>query len=240
MNFGDKKMRKLMILILFAVSVGACQKDHFQDTGINDPKFDGTIMQFIDSNPFYFDTLSRIIRYAGLEETLHTQTITFFAPPDPCFKRVLDALNDYQLSIGADSVTQFEQVKPEVWKEMMEMYMFRGDRGLKYYSQVDTLALDTYKGNLFESINGRTMNIGTVFNDAVNDDVVVKYQGYRQLLLSYVPDEANPYYRWINCLISTSDVAPHNGRVHVLRYFNHTFGFSTQTFIQLATERGID
>jgi len=234
-------MKKIILYLFFiGFALAACKKDYYQDSGINDPKFDGTIMQYLESNPFYFDTLVRIIKYAEMEDILNNQTVTLFAPPDPCFKKALDALNDYQLTIGADSVTRFEQVKPEVWKELLSLYIFPGNRGLKDYSQVDTLSLDTYKGTLFESLNGKTMNIGTIYNDAVNEDVVIKYQGYRQLLLSYVPDDTNPYLQWVNCPVSTSDIAPSNGRVHVLKYLTHTFGFDSYSFIQLATERGVE
>lgn len=235
-------MRKyILYTILIGFAFVSCKKNsYYQDTGINDPKFDGTIMEYLESNPFYFDTLVRIIKYAELEETLNTETITFFAPPNPTFKKSLDALNNYQLSIGEDSVKNFEQVKPDVWKELLSAYIFKGDRGLKDFAQVDTLALDTYKGTLFESLQGATMNIGTIFNDAVNGDVTIKYQGYRQLLLSYVPDDTKPYSGWVNCPVSTSDIAPSNGRVHVLRYLTHTFGFTSFSFIKAATERGVD
>lgn len=242
-------MKKIILLALTAaVFISACnKKSTFEDSGINDPKFDGTIMEYLESDPLYFDTLVRVVKYAGLEETLNKDDLTFFAPPDPCFKKLLDVVNDYQLSLGADSVTRFEQVKPEVWKQFLDMYLFPGNRGLKDYTQVDTLALDTYKGALFESVNTVPMNIGVIYNDAISGDpntvggsTIIKYKGYRQLMLSYVPDEAFPYSNWINAVVSASDIAPTNGRVHRLRYMTHVFGFDPLKFIQMARERGID
>ncbi|MBO9596123.1 MAG: fasciclin domain-containing protein [Niabella sp.] len=242
-------MKRIFTLaVLAAITLGACKKNsYYQDTGVNDPRFNGSIMDYIKSDTLYFDTLARIVKYAGLEETLSKEQLTFFAPPDPCFKKILEAVNDYQLRVGADSVTRFEQIKPVVWKQFLQMYLFPGNRGLKDYTQVDTLALDTYKGALFESVSSTPMNIGVIFNDAVSGDpnsvggaTILKYQGYRQLMLSYVPDQARPYSFWINAVVSASDVAPTNGRVHRLRYMTHTFGFDPYRFIQVAREKGID
>ncbi|MGJ7033556.1 fasciclin domain-containing protein [Niabella hirudinis] len=244
-----KKMKQLLILpVLIMIIFSACKKNsYYEDTGINDPRFNGTIMDYIKSDTLYFDTLVRVVKYAGLEESLSKDPLTFFAPPDPCFKKILDAVSEYQLRVGADSVTRFEQIKPEVWKQFLQMYLFPGNRGLKDYTQVDTLALDTYKGALFESVSNAPMNIGVIFNDAISGNpnsaggsTVLKYQGYRQLMLSYVPDQARPYSFWINAVVSASDVAPTNGRVHRLRYMTHTFGFDPFSFIQAAREKGID
>ncbi|MBZ4188304.1 fasciclin domain-containing protein [Niabella beijingensis] len=241
-------MKKIILPALIVVLLtAACKKSSFEDSGVNDPRFNGTIMEYLESDPLYFDTLVRVVKYAGLEETLRKENLTFFAPPDPCFKKILDAVNDYQLTLGADSVTRFEQVKPEVWKQFLDIYLFPGNRGLKDYTQVDTLALDTYKGALFESVNTTPMNIGVIYNDAVSGDpntvggsTIIKYKGYRQLMLSYVPDEAFPYSNWINAVVAASDIAPTNGRVHRLRYMTHIFGFDPFRFIQAARERGID
>ncbi len=242
-------MKQLFFLpILVLIIFSACKKNsYYEDTGINDPRFNGTIMDYLKSDTLYFDTLVRVVKYAGLEASLTKDQLTFFAPPDPCFKKILDAVNDFQVKVGAGSVTRFEQIKPEVWRQFLQMYIFPGNRGLKDYTQVDTLALDTYKGALFESVSQAPMNIGVIYNDAVSGDpntvggaTILKYKGYRQLMLSYVPDQAYPYSSWVNAVVAASDVAPANGRVHRLRYTTHTFGFDPFRFILLAREKGID
>lgn len=55
-----------------------CKKfEHYEDTGITNAKFDGSIMQYLDSKPFQFDTLSQVIRLAGMEEVFSKEEITF-------------------------------------------------------------------------------------------------------------------------------------------------------------------
>jgi len=82
-----------------------------------------------------------------------------------------------------------------------------------------------------------------VYNDAVNgpkeDQVIIKYAGYRQLMISYIPDLSKPKSFWINALVSSSDINPTNGIVHALKFTNHYFGFSPNRFIALAIENGI-
>jgi uncharacterized surface protein with fasciclin (FAS1) repeats len=230
--------------LITVLALASCNKDYYTDTGKSDPNFNGTVMEYITQDTLYFDTLARIVKYAGLEQTLSKDEITFFAPPDPCFGKLLSIVNDYQLSVGKDSVTRFEQIKPEVWKYFLSMYLFSGKHLLKDYHQVDTLALDTYKGAMYETINGQTMNIGVIYNDAVNDSIRLKYQGYRQLMLSYIPDESRPLFLWVNAPVAASDIQPLNGVVHRLKYMAHIFSFYSMYysfgFIQMAVEKGID
>ncbi|MGE9314505.1 fasciclin domain-containing protein [Niabella sp. CJ426] len=247
-------MTKIIYPIFFcsiiSLAICSCKKDYYTDTGINDANFDGTIMEYLVKDSFYFDTLVRVIRHAGLESILQNEQVTFFAPPDPCFDKIIRFVNESQLERGRDSVTRFEQIKPSVWKKFLSQYIFPGNRGLKDYTQVDTLALDTYRGNLFESVDNQVMNIGVIYNDAVNnngtpgdltDDITLKYKGYRQLMLSYLYDFGGTFgVRWYNAPVATSDIAPRNGRLHILKYRNHTFGFYPFRFSQAADEAGID
>lgn len=247
-------MTKIIYHIFFwsviSLAICSCKKNYYTDTGINEANFDGTIMEYLVKDSFYFDTLVRVIRHAGLEPILQNEQVTFFAPPDPCFDKIIRFVNESQLERGRDSVTRFEQIKPAVWKKFLSQYIFPGNRGLKDYTQVDTLALDTYRGNLFESVDNQVMNIGVIYNDAVNnngtpgdltDDITLKYKGYRQLMLSYLYDFGGTFgIRWYNAPVATSDIAPRNGRLHILKYRNHTFGFYPFRFSQAADEAGID
>ncbi|MFV0605161.1 MAG: fasciclin domain-containing protein [Niabella sp.] len=247
----EKKFNYYALLLFFVcISFMSCKKDYYVDTGINNPKYEGSIMEYLESDPFYFDTLVRVINYAGLASTLNTEAVTFFAPPDPCFDKIIKYVNEVQLENGKDSVTKIEQIKPTVWKKYLSMYIFSGNKGLKDYNQIDTLALDTYSGNLFETIDAQVMNIGVIYNNAVNDngtpndltdDIILKYKGYRQLMLSYLYDFGGTFgVKWYNAPVATSDIAPNNGRLHILRYKTHIFSFFPFRFVQSAQEEGID
>lgn len=227
------------LLVLLLVSLMACKKNYYVDTGKANAKFDGTIMQYLDSKPLYFDTLAKVIRLADMENVLKNEQITFFAPTDPTIQKAIDGLNKQLSSLGRDTVTKLEDIKPNAWKEMLSLYIFKGVNRLKDYTQIDTMALDTYAGQGYISYNNTPINIGVIYNDAVNGSVRVKYAGYRQLMISYIPDLTKPKTRWINTLISSSDINPTNGIVHVLKIKPHSFGFSSALFSATAIEKGI-
>ena len=239
-----------VLLCAVLLALVSCKKDYYVVSGVEAPRFGGSIMQYLEQNPLYFDTLVRVIKHAGMEAVLQNESVTFFAPPDPCLDKIIRYVNEFQVESGKDSVTRFEQIKPEVWKKYLSMYIFPGNRGLRDFNQVDTLALDTYRGNLFETIDDQVMNIGVIYNHAVNnngtkedltDDVTLKYQGYRQLMLSYLYDYGGTGgVTWFNAPVATSDIAPNNGRLHILKYRQHIFGFYGFRFAQSANEAGIE
>lgn len=168
-------------------------------------------------------------------------------------------LNQYLKFNGRDTVSQLEQIKPAVWRQMLALYTFQGTNRLKDYQQIDTTSIlafpgQGYKGygNLDEKLN-RTMNIGVVFNDAAG----VKYAGYRQVVLSYITDLSQPT-RYLNyAQVATSDIAPNNGIIHALSIMGAGtfklnvgddiatykyplyFGFDADEFVLLAVANGI-
>lgn len=233
----------LLIAAGLCTAVG-CKKDaHYLDTGITNARFDGNIMQYLEAKPLYFDTLAQVIKLAGMEDVFRNENITFFAPPDPSIGASIKQLNFYLYFTGKDTVKTLSDIKPKVWKEVLSMYVFKGTSRLKDFRQVDTTALDTYSGQGYLALNNMPMNIGVVYNDAVNgpkeDPVTIKYAGYRQLMISYIPDLSKPKSFWINTLVSSSDINPTNGIVHALKFTNHYFGFNVNRFVSLAIENGI-
>ncbi|MBC8986304.1 fasciclin domain-containing protein [Pedobacter sp. N36a] len=259
------KLIKIIVpVLLLATSFFAgCKKEpFFKDTGVHDAKFNGTVLQYLNSKPVHFDSLSRIIKIAGMEEVFDKENITFFAPTSATVHQSVHALNYYLARSGRDTVTRLEQLKPAFWRKMLAMYVFKGNYGLKDYPQIDTAAMQAYPGQGYNSISvdnepGRTMNIGVVYNDAGG----VKYAGYRQLMISYIGDYSNPTKSLILNRVASSDIAPTNGRVHVLQNLyigtvylidiNGTltpikitlpqyFGFDVSNFIITALSMGID
>lgn len=244
MNRNINHIKACLVIIAAALCFAmGCKKDHYIDTGLTNPKFNGSIMQYLESKPLHFDTLVQVIKLAGMEDVFKKENITFFAPPDPSIGATVKLLNTYLYNSGRDTIKTLAEVKPKVWKEVLSMYIFKGANRLKDYRQVDTLALDTYSGQGYTSYNDRPLNIGVIFNDAVNgpaeNRVTIKYAGYRQLMISYIPDLSKPKSFWINAPVASSDINPDNGIVHALRFTNHFFGFSPFNFINLAIENGI-
>lgn len=240
-------MKKILIcLSLLAVLFAACNKNnYYNDSGIHDEYFDGNMMEYLDSKaqrPIdLFDTLVQVIRHAGMEDILKNENITFFAPPDPSIIKAIDALNlDLYIS-GQDTITSLTEVKPEVWRYFLEQYMIRGDYSLIDIPQVDTTALYAFPGQLYQTLNiEEPLNVGVVYHDLKNEGSTIKYKGPRQILISYIPDFAQPKTGWLNTFIASSNIKPLNGRVHVINYIRHSFSFQTYRFISKARELGID
>lgn len=241
-------IKGIMLVAIISLMCQACKKDYFQDSGKQNPVFPGSMMAYLQSKPLYFDTLVQVIHLAGMDNIFENDSITFFAPADPTIVSSITSLNRYLLNNGKDTVSRLDQISDSTWKEMLSLYMFPGNYHLKDFPQIDTLALLTYPGQDFVSFNGRPMNIGVIYNDAVKKDkngkVIpggsVKYAGYRQLLLSYIPYLAYHQLGNIRVPVASSDIIPTNGVVHVLQYPYHYFGFDTSQFILNAVDKGIN
>src|SRR3546814_4853425 len=81
----------------------ACkQDDYYTDGGRANPRFDGSIMAYLDAHPRQLDTIAEIVRLAGLEEFFNTEEFTFFSTQDEEIKRLIGEA-DYQ---GDDPILQ--------------------------------------------------------------------------------------------------------------------------------------
>lgn len=233
-----KKQHKNKIILLMLVGAlllfGSCKKYYF-DTGLHEAKFDGTILQYLKSKPAFFDSTLRVIDLAGMTNVVNNEEITFFAPPSGTIFKSINRLNLYLKYNGKDTVSQLSQIKPEVWKNTLSQYIFKGKYLLKDYPQRDTISYVAYPGQNYTSYGGRVMNVGVIFNNAGGVD----YAGYRQLYLAYIPDLSNPQVALVNIPIASSDIQPSNGVVHVLNKTKHNFGFNTNSFIEQALVAGI-
>ena len=105
------------------------------------------------------------------------------------------------------------------------------------YPQLDPGNLSAYPGQIYSSYIGDIMNVGVIYNDAGG----VKYAGYRQLIISFIPSVSAPrdYNSWYSAIVATVNVAPTNGYVHVLNYQYHFFGFGPIQFVEDVFDKGI-
>lgn len=229
----------VLILALLAITFNSCKKEqYFFNSGTINPKFNGTMVDYFNSRPNYFDTLNRVIKLAGMSGILSDDAnpVTFFAPPSSCIYKSINRLNAQLKRNGQDTVSQLSQIKPELWRQYLSMYIFAGKYRLKDFPQLDTLAFNAFPGQGYQSREGRTMNIGVNFGDEGG----IKYAGYRQLFISYIPDRSNPTSNLLNIPVATSDIEPTNGFIHVLTINKHNFGFNTSVFIDDVIASGVD
>ncbi|WP_443938701.1 fasciclin domain-containing protein [Pedobacter sp. MW01-1-1] len=231
----QNKNKSLLLMLGIALMLFASCKKYYYDTGVHEAKYNGTTMQYMKEKAPFFDSTLTVINLAGMNDVLDKENVTFFAPPSGSVYKSIKRLNNYLKFNGKDTVSQLKQIKPEVWKSVLSQYIFKGVNLLKDYPQKDTLSYLTYPGQNYTSYGGRIMNVGAIFNDAAG----VKYAGYRQLFLSYIPDLSNPQVALQNNPVATSDIQTTNGVIHVLTKVKHNFGFNTDTFIDQVVASGI-
>ncbi len=236
-------MNKLKILpvtivaSLLSLSFVNCQDDSYlHDGGTHNPYYDGTIMDFIEnfSDSNYFTDLQKVIRIAGLEDVLRDSTVTFFVPTDWSIHNTVNCLSEeLYFRQGEDSIKDLRQIPAEVWRKYLSLYIVKDKYLLKDIPQLDTASVAAYPGQAYYSYGGTPMNIGVVYYDANG----IKYAGARQILYSYVNDFST--HDMVNAYIATSDIQPTNGAMHVIRWYDHPFGFIQDNFIQDAINTGI-
>lgn len=231
--------RKIIIGALIAVVVFTmgCKKDYFEDTGVHTPNFNGTVMQYLEAKPEYFDSLIKVIKIAGMEDVFKKEDITFFAPADSSIKRTISFVNTQLGFLGKPLITRLEQIKPEVWRRQLSRYVFKEKKAMNDFRQIDIENLSAYPGQIYASYDGLLMNVGVIYDNAGG----VKYAGYRHLQLSFIPSASAPrdFASWYPADVASVNIAPTNGYVHVLRYPLHYFGFSQFAFFEDAYFAGI-
>lgn len=234
---------KYIFFVLCSVTLlMSCKKDYYQDGGVHNPNYDGSIMDFLDSRKDLFDTLAQIIRIADYDKVLNGDDISFFAAPDPTISKSLRNLNRYLYINGQDTVEKLDQIDPDIWRFFLARYTLKEKMVLKDFPQLDTTNMGAYPGQGYLTHDDEPMHLGVIYNDVVtkNSDGVsqtVKYAGYRQLHISAYGGFT------ISGLtvapVATSDIQPKNGVVHVLQFSKHSFGFDSDDFIQKVYARGI-
>mgnify|MGYP003578099489 CR=1 FL=1 len=232
-------LKKLFPLVALVLAITGCQKkDYFKDTGTHSPNFGGSVLQYLKSNPGMFDSVVRVIGLAGMNDVFEKGEITFFAPADSSFRATLDFLNLILSTRGQNEVKSLSQIKPEVWRAQLSRYLFKGKKSMNDFPQLDPANVSAYPGRIYGSYNGEIMNIGVIYNDAGG----VRYAGYRQLVLSFIPSQSTPldYLSWYPVFVASVNIAPTNGYVHALRFSNHAFGFNVTQFMESALAKGID
>lgn len=221
-------LRMILFSALLLMGLFSCKKDqYYRDSGTHDPHFKGNTLAYLDAVPFFFDSVAQVVRLSGMEEVFTKDTLTFFAPTDLSIKNLVETLNDNLFMYGYDTVKTLADIPPVIWQKYLQRYMFHGANQLKDYPQIDFSLKSIYPGQDYLSWNNTTMNIGVVYAD----DNGVKYVGYRQLSLSYIPDLTYPLDDWNTAFVSSSNILTDNGVVHALDKNQYFFGFDISTFL---------
>lgn len=227
-----KKHREKYFLVIIAMamlSLTACQKEskYYLDSGLANPYFKGTVVDYLNAKPFYFDSVATVVRLAGMDSILRSDTVTFFAPTDHSLQQLIQSTNQFLYAFGYDTIRTLQDVPAVVWRKYLSRYIFHGANQLKDYPQIDYDLLVNYPGQGYLSWDGAPMNIGVVYND--NNGV--KYVGYRQLTIAYIPDISAPTSNWTIGYVASCNILTDNGVVHVLSDAHTYFGFDLSGFL---------
>ena len=212
-NFKQLPIKGIFFILTICLFMFACTKDkYYFDGGKSNAVFNGTTLEYLKSNPRSFDTIVKIIELAGMQKVFTEDTLTFFAPQDYSVNLLMRGVNSILFVYGKDTLKTLNDVDPGIWRKYLSNYIYRGANKVKDYPQLDVNAKAIYAGQSYIAYNGEVFNIGVKYNDAGG----VKYSGYRQLLLSYIPNVAQPLINWITIPVTSSDIQPHHAVVHVL------------------------
>ena len=224
---GKKGGAALLLLMLVTV-FSACKKDYYNDSGLQQGHYAGSSFEYLQSKPYFFDTLVTVIQLAGLENVLRDSAVTFFAPTDFSVQKVMNIINGSRHEAFKDSL-KLSEVPGDVWKRYLSRYIFRDKYMLKDVPRFMLSQLDLYPGMNMESWQGYVMNLGVIFSDYNGTRDV----GPRQLILMDVGSLEHPNN--IIALVASSDMQTANGVVHVLNS-DHTLGFNANDFVRLVNE----
>lgn len=222
----------LFICVAILLAGSSCKRDvYYSDGGKAIATFQGDMLQFLESKPVLFDSIAQIVKLAGLEESFRKDTFTFFAPNDEYIKNTIgtiytDGLNRRLYDLGKDTILKVSDISPLIWKKYLQRYMFKGVNKLKDYPQIDFGQKLMFPGQLYYSTDRSVFNIGVEFQDANG----IKYIGYRQLTISFIPDISRPNDNWFTTRVSSSDINPLNGMIHTLQWNGGNFGFNRNEF----------
>ncbi len=226
-------------LVLLAFT--ACHRDkYYKDGGLAQADYPGTMLAYLDAHPAPFDTIAQIVRMAGLSDMFNKEDITFFAPDDAVILRTIGTiytggLNAYLYYQGRDTVRDLSEIDSSIWRKYLLQYIFKGVNRLKDYPQIDFSLVNIYPGALYYTLGGNVMNIGVTFADANG----IKYLGYRQLQLTYIPDISRPDDGWRTFAVSSADIKPKNGVVHALLTDGMSLGYDEYYFFNEVLNAGL-
>lgn len=212
----------ITVAVLAIILIQACnKKDYYRDTGLQSGVLKENIYEFLQQNPFLFDSLVRVIDRAGMKTVLENDTVTFFAPPDRSLLLLMNRVNGNRYAQGKDSL-HINDIPGDIWRKYLARYVFKSAYLLNDISRIDFARIGLYPGQNIESYDGYIMNMGVVY-DAYSGTQDV---GPRTIYLTSVGDDLTNFSFLNSEVVSTSNLRPKNGIMHALRG-NVQFSFNT-------------
>lgn len=192
----------------------ACKKDlnPYGNGGLAET-VDLSIYDFLKSQKGLYDSLLHIVDLVGLQDTLKTADVTFFAPQDYSIINAMHNLNIARRLNGDSGNWTIDSVRRGTWDTLLHRYLVRGIVDLDSLDYADGVNLMTPYGY---EMNGKTVTLNS--SGAIGG-------GSKEIQLS---DKNRSRFSkdWVSAVTRTVNLKTKNGLLHVLNT-RHVFGFSS-------------
>ncbi|MGO1520564.1 MAG: fasciclin domain-containing protein [Sphingobacterium sp.] len=202
----------LISLLLFLFM--SCSKDKgFYDQPAETVKFDGNVLEYLQSKPGVFDSLLKVLDRTEMNTPLSgDQPLTLFAPTNPSFQLAIENLNNTRRE--ADRPLEYLlNVELSHLDTMMAQYIIKDRYPSDSMMMKDGLPLYDFKYQ-------RRMN--AKLTSATSSG----FEGGGPKVIEFSDTKNSQFTRdWITANSASINIEANNGIIHVLSS-NHVFGFN--------------
>ncbi|MFR3328584.1 MAG: hypothetical protein ACLTSL_00175 [Odoribacter splanchnicus] len=210
-------MLKIVIVYVLVFCIFSCTKQDVIDTGISSPYYEGTIMQFLQSDEYNFKLTVDMIERGGLTDLFEGEVdscsqITFLA-----FKTHTIYL--FLLQNGLDSVMQ---LSPDLCRDIVLRHVIAGKhlkeeigyRNLNYdFTAGEEITEEKAGGSVFNTLDGAEVFLYREKSD---------YEGVPDMGPEYLYSYSITEKTYLP--MATPDIQPNNGVIHALTpYYRWTY-----------------
>ena len=210
-------MKPILPLVALAMLfVVGCSDDYFADGGIlpeNAGVFEGSTMEYLESQPETFDTLTTLIRLCGLENAVNQEGNTFLAPKDYSihnyFKLLFAELDAWPASLSDIDAADLAEIE-----QNMKNYIIPARKIIRSELQTSYSYIPTYGG-------------GEARFNLVREDYLWNVNmGAQAIVFSLNMAEEGQKEQYQSARVVISDLQSTNGVIQVLDSDTHIFGFN--------------
>ena len=208
-----KTNSRFIIYLLLVLLIG-CEKDKgYYNQTVETIRFDGSIIEYLESKPGVFDSLLRVLERTQMNAALGSEEVfTLFAPTNPNFQLAIENLNNTRRE--ADRPFEYlSSVDLNHLDTMMAQYIIPGAYPSDSMTTKDGLPLYDFKYD-------RRMNAKLTSASA---------SGFTQggpKVIEYSDTKNSQFVRdWITATTASINIEADNGIIHVLSA-SHVFGFN--------------
>lgn len=210
------KLIKAMVLIGILFFAIGCKDDYFADGGIavnQSGELGMSTMEYLQSNPATFDTLSRLIKLTGLESAVNAKGNTFLAPRDY-------TIHNYFKLLYPDPANMPATLEAIPQEEMDKIALIIKDYIIPGQEIVRSKLATTYSYAV--TAGGKRARFNVVTTDYLGN----VNMGAKFMVFSLNLNPAGSPEGYGTVQVASADLRSTNGIVHVLSSDSHIFGFN--------------